>query len=48
MNSLGPHQMISSDRKKKKPPRSSIDHRDPDTDHDDDREWWRELPADVF
>ena len=48
MNSLGPHQMISSERKKKKPPRSSIDHRDPDTDHDDDREWWRELPADVF
>jgi len=48
MNSLGPHQMISSDRKKKKPPRSSIGHRDLDTDHDDEREWWRELPADVF
>lgn len=48
MDSLGPHQMISSNRKKKKPPRSSVDHSDLDNDQDDDREWWRELPADVF
>lgn len=52
MDSISPHQMISSNRKKKKPPRvsrtSDIDSSALDDDHDDDREWWRELPADVF